>query len=105
MGMAAILVMETQMQRTFVPPTHWSSMWNFAYVGPVVSETMFEEFSIWVYVKQVTPLEGPFLTPGAIIWTILAEVHKINYIPNIKGLSLLVSEKKFCLLESMWKDI
>ena len=44
MGMAAILVMwPGPFEQTFVPPSQGGSIWNFASIGPAVSEEkMFE---------------------------------------------------------------
>ena len=45
MGVAIILVMWPGCaEQTFVPPTHWGSIWNLALIGPMVSEEkVFEE--------------------------------------------------------------
>ena len=38
-GVAAILVMwPTTRELTFVPPSHWGSIWNLALIGPAVLE-------------------------------------------------------------------
>ena len=43
MGVAAILVMWPRPhEQTFVPPSHWGSMWNLALIGPAVLEKIFE---------------------------------------------------------------
>ena len=49
-------------------------------------------FPIWVYVKQVTPGAGPFLTPGYNLNNFGR--GPLEDIPNIKDLGLLVSDKK-----------
>ena len=37
MGMAVILVMWPRpREQTFVPPSHWGSIWNLALIGPAV---------------------------------------------------------------------
>ena len=39
MGVAAILVMWPRpLEQTFVPPSHWGSIWNLALIGPAVLE-------------------------------------------------------------------
>ena len=39
MGVAAILVMWPRpCEQTFVPPSHWGSIWNLALIGQVVLE-------------------------------------------------------------------
>ena len=39
MGVAAILVMWPRpREQTFVPPSHWGSIWNLALIDPVVLE-------------------------------------------------------------------
>ena len=47
MGMAVILVMWLgPFEQTFVSPSHGDSIWNFASIGPVVSEEkMFKEWT------------------------------------------------------------
>ena len=43
MGVAAILVMWARpREQTFVPPSHWGSIWNLASIGPAVLEKIFE---------------------------------------------------------------
>ena len=43
MGVAAILVMwPTPREQTFVPPSHWGSIWNLALIGPAVLKKIFE---------------------------------------------------------------
>ena len=44
MGLAVILVIwPGSFEQTFVPLSHWRSIWNSALIGPAVSEKMFEE--------------------------------------------------------------
>ena len=57
---------------------------------------------IRVYVKQVT-LGGAIFDPRAIICTILVEVHWMCYIPNIKGLGLILLDKMTFAYRSLWK--
>ena len=52
-------------------------------------------FPIWVYVKQVPPSAGPFLTNFEQLWY---RSTRWSYILNIKGLGLLVSDKKTFLI-------
>ena len=62
-------------KQTFVLCIHGGSIWNLALIGKDVSEgKTFEEF--FLYVKQVTPGEGPFFYPRAKIWKILVGFHK-----------------------------
>ena len=43
MGVVAILVMWPRpREQTFVPPSHWGSIWNLALISPVVLEKIFE---------------------------------------------------------------
>ena len=55
-------------------------------------------FSLYAYIKHVTPGEGPFWPKG----------HNLNklgkvYIPNIKALGLHASEKKIFFMFSLYK--
>ena len=59
-------------------------MWILALIGPVVLEKTFEAFSLYESMKTSDPWGGAIFYLRAIIWTILVEVHKISYIPNIK---------------------
>ena len=79
MGVVAILVMRPRYrEQTFVPLNYWGSIWNLALIGQVVFEKKtVEEFSLYEYVKQVTPGRGHFL-PQSYIWTIFIEVHKMK---------------------------
>ena len=56
----------TKIRRTnFRPQYPFKLHVNLVYIGPVVSEEKtFEEFSLNAFVKQVTPVAGPFLTTG-----------------------------------------
>ena len=48
MGLAAILVMWPRcLEQTFVPPTHGSSTWNLALIGPAVLEKKTSENGGW----------------------------------------------------------
>ena len=39
MGVAAMLVMWPRpCEQTFIPPSHWGSIWNLALIGPAVLE-------------------------------------------------------------------
>ena len=60
MGVAAILVMWPRpREKTFVPPSHWGSIWNFALIGPAVLEKkIFENGGLtddgpWLYYKLI----------------------------------------------------
>ena len=55
MGMVAILVMWPGLfEQTFVPPSHGDFIWNFASIGPVVSEKMFKECGCQTTDRQMT---------------------------------------------------
>ena len=70
MGMAAILVMWPRpREQTFVPPSHWSSIWNLASIGPAVLEKkIFENGGLtdngrtddgpWLYYKLTNEPKG-----------------------------------------------
>ena len=48
MGMVGILVIWLEsFEQTFVPSSHWGSIWNLALNDPAVSEKMFEECGQW----------------------------------------------------------
>ena len=101
MGMAAILIRPWCGKNTFVSLAHGGSIWNLALTGPVVSEKTFEE---WVFpymslCKTSDPLGRANSDPRAVVWTILIKILKMELpryilVPNIKGLRLLVSDKK-----------
>ena len=55
----------------------------FFYVFPIVS--------LW---ETMTPVAGPFLTPGAWLAGCIKRTTTHCYMQNMKGLGLVVSEKK-----------
>ena len=64
MGMAAILVMwPWPFEQTFVPPFQGGSIWNLVWIGPVVSEKMFENVDI-----QYTHIPIHIRTTGAYLY-------------------------------------
>ena len=65
MGMAAILVMWPRPRKqTFVPPSHWGSIWNLALIGQAVLEKIFENDGLrtddgpWLYYKLTNEPKG-----------------------------------------------
>ena len=80
MGVGAILVKWPRFgKQTFVPLTHWGSMWNLASIGPVVSEEKtFEAFSLHEFMKTIDPWDRAILDPRAITWKISTEVYKMK---------------------------
>ena len=48
MGVVAILVMWPRShEQTFVPPSHWGSIWNLALIGKEVLEKLFKNGGQW----------------------------------------------------------
>ena len=66
MGMAAILVMWPRpCEHTFVPPSHWGSIWNLALIGQAVLEKKISENGgrrtddgPWLYYKLTKEPKG-----------------------------------------------
>ena len=51
-------------------------------------------FHIQAYVKHVIPRAGPFFAPGALFEQIWQRFTMLCFIPNIKALGVMVSDKK-----------
>ena len=66
MDVATILVMWPRpREQTFVPPSHWGSIWNLALIGPAVLEKTFENGGLrttmhgpWLYYKLTNEPKG-----------------------------------------------
>ena len=65
MGVAAMVMWPTPRKQTFVPPSHWGSIWNLALIGQAVLEKkIFEnggrrtDDGPWLYYKLTNEPKG-----------------------------------------------
>ena len=68
-------------------------------------EKFWKQASLFICFKLVIPWTGPVLTPGASYEQIWYRSTRRCYIPNIKALHLLVSEKKIFKLFLLWSYV
>ena len=100
MGVAAILVMWPRpCEQTFVPPSHWGSIWNLALIGPAVLEKkIFDQRTSGPVNAHLTPGPGIYLNAFIHIYSPRAGADNslgTNVDVNRKPLSLCQIRGKF----------